>query len=131
MNLPGKAFQPGFAIAALANLGAPDAIGPEIEIPGPAEAEGNCDPTLASTSHPGGIQVGLADGSVRTLSPSMSGFTWWSAVTPAGRVRCWARIGDSVEAKKQPVGSLPPSKLPTGPAPPRRMVCAGNDVPPL
>jgi prepilin-type N-terminal cleavage/methylation domain-containing protein len=82
MNLPGRAFQPGFAIAALANLGAPDAIGPRSRFlvrPRPDD----CDPTRASTSHPGGIQVGLADGSVRTLSPSMSGFTWWSAVTPA------------------------------------------------
>ena len=82
MNLPVRAYQPGFAIAALANLGAPDAIGPRSRFlvqPRPDD----CDPTLASTSHPGGIQVGLADGSVRTLSPSMSGFTWWSAVTPA------------------------------------------------
>jgi hypothetical protein len=29
--------------------------------------------------------VGLADGSVRTLNPSMSGDVWWAAVTPAGR----------------------------------------------
>jgi hypothetical protein len=28
--------------------------------------------------------VGLVDGSVRTLSPSMSGETWWAAVTPRG-----------------------------------------------
>jgi prepilin-type N-terminal cleavage/methylation domain-containing protein len=45
---------------------------------------GNCDPTRASTSHAGGIQVGLADGSVRTLAPTISGKTWWAAVTPAG-----------------------------------------------
>ena len=45
---------------------------------------GNCDPSRASTSHPGGMQVTLADGSVRTLAGSMSGTTWWSAVTPAG-----------------------------------------------
>jgi prepilin-type N-terminal cleavage/methylation domain-containing protein len=44
---------------------------------------GNCDPTLASTAHAGGIQVGLADGSVRTVSPAVSGSTWWAACTPA------------------------------------------------
>jgi prepilin-type N-terminal cleavage/methylation domain-containing protein len=42
-----------------------------------------CDPTLASTAHAGGIQVGLADGSVRTVSPGVSGATWWAACTPA------------------------------------------------
>jgi prepilin-type N-terminal cleavage/methylation domain-containing protein len=44
---------------------------------------GGCDPTLASTAHAGGIQVGLADGSVRTVSPGVSGSTWWAACTPA------------------------------------------------
>jgi hypothetical protein len=45
---------------------------------------GNCDPSLPSTAHLGGMQVVLADGSVRTLSPAMSGTTWWAACTPAG-----------------------------------------------
>jgi prepilin-type N-terminal cleavage/methylation domain-containing protein/prepilin-type processing-associated H-X9-DG protein len=45
---------------------------------------GNCDPSRASTPHPGGIQVCLADGSVRTLTAGMSGTTWWAACTPAG-----------------------------------------------
>ena len=45
---------------------------------------GNCDPTRASTAHTSGMVVGLADGSVRNLSPSMSGDTWWAAVTPNG-----------------------------------------------
>jgi prepilin-type N-terminal cleavage/methylation domain-containing protein/prepilin-type processing-associated H-X9-DG protein len=44
----------------------------------------NCDPTLASTPHRGGIQVLLADGSVRSLAPSISGTTWWAACTPNG-----------------------------------------------
>jgi prepilin-type processing-associated H-X9-DG protein len=47
--------------------------------------QGDCDPSRASTAHPGGMQVLLADGSVRTLSAGMSGTTWWAAVTPAGR----------------------------------------------
>jgi prepilin-type N-terminal cleavage/methylation domain-containing protein len=42
----------------------------------------NCDPTLTATPHAAGIHVCLADGSVRTLSPAVSGATWWAACTP-------------------------------------------------
>ena len=35
------------------------------------------------TPHTGGIVVGLADGSVRMVSPSVSPGTWWSAMTPS------------------------------------------------
>lgn len=45
---------------------------------------GACDPGRASTAHPGGIQVCLADGSVRTISPGISPETWWAACTPSG-----------------------------------------------
>jgi prepilin-type N-terminal cleavage/methylation domain-containing protein len=84
MTWPGKAFQPGFAIPALANLGAPYAVGPGSKFQlQPTPFLGNCDPTRASTSHGGGIQVGLVDGSVVTLSPGISGTTWWNAVTPS------------------------------------------------
>ena len=65
MTLPGKAFQPGFAIAALATRGAPNAIGPG-SIFQVQPIPGNCDPTRAATAHTGGMVVGLADGSVRT-----------------------------------------------------------------
>src|SRR5262245_19234562 len=85
MNLPQRAFLQGFAIAALAARGAPDAIGPGSKFQvQPTPFLGNCDPTRASTAHSAGIQVGLADGSVRTLSGTMSGDTWWAAVTPSG-----------------------------------------------
>ena len=85
MTLPGKAFQPGFAVPALAGRGAPDAIGPGSKFQvRPTPFLGHCDPTRASTAHPGGILVGLADGSVRTLSPGMSGATWWAGLTPSG-----------------------------------------------
>jgi prepilin-type N-terminal cleavage/methylation domain-containing protein len=43
----------------------------------------NCQ-KLAMTPHAGGIQVGLADGSVRTVAPSVSATTWWYALTPQG-----------------------------------------------
>jgi prepilin-type N-terminal cleavage/methylation domain-containing protein len=83
MLAPGKAFQPGFCIPALAARGAPDAIGPGSKFqPRPSPFLGNCDPTRAATGHTGGIQVGLADGSVRTLSPGLSPDLWWAAVTP-------------------------------------------------
>jgi type II secretory pathway pseudopilin PulG len=82
MNLPPKGFQPGFAIPALAILGAPNAIGPGSKFQVRPVA-GACDPTRTSTSH-AGLVIGLADGSVRTMSPNMSGDAWWAAVTPAG-----------------------------------------------
>jgi prepilin-type N-terminal cleavage/methylation domain-containing protein/prepilin-type processing-associated H-X9-DG protein len=43
---------------------------------------GACDWTRASTGHSGGIQVGMADGSVRPVSPSISYIAWWFAFTP-------------------------------------------------
>src|SRR6185312_11773236 len=77
MILPGKSFQLGFAIAAFVGRGAPDAIGPgSIFQVQPSPYLGNCDPTRASTAHPGGIVVGMADGSVRSLAPDMSGDVW-------------------------------------------------------
>jgi prepilin-type N-terminal cleavage/methylation domain-containing protein len=49
----------------------------------PSPFLGNCDPTLASTPH-AVMNVGLCDGSVRTVSPNISGATWWAACTPRG-----------------------------------------------
>jgi hypothetical protein len=83
MTLPVKMFQPGFCIPGVANQGAPDAIGPK-SIFQVQPRKGNCDPTRTATAHAGGIQVGLVDGSVRTLAPSLSGDTWAAAVTRAG-----------------------------------------------
>jgi prepilin-type N-terminal cleavage/methylation domain-containing protein len=81
MMLPVKMFQPGFCVPGVANQGAPNALGPTSRFQ-VQPTQGNCDPTRAATAHAGGIQVGLADGSVRTLAPSLSGTTWWAAVTP-------------------------------------------------
>lgn len=75
-------FGPGFAIRGFVPLGASNAIGEGSRFQvQPTPFLGKCDPTRASTSHASGIQVGLADGSVRTLAPTMSGATWWAAVT--------------------------------------------------
>lgn len=42
-----------------------------------------CDPALPVGAHHGGnMMVLLADGSVRTVSPSVSPFTWWLACSP-------------------------------------------------
>jgi prepilin-type N-terminal cleavage/methylation domain-containing protein len=45
-------------------------------------ANGNCDPRLASSPRSSGILVGLGDGSVRSLSAGISPATWWAACTP-------------------------------------------------
>jgi prepilin-type N-terminal cleavage/methylation domain-containing protein len=45
---------------------------------------GNCDPTLASTGHTPGINVCLADGSVRNVAAGITGTTWFAACTPNG-----------------------------------------------
>ena len=50
----------------------------------PAPWRTACDPGLAQTPHPGGMVVGVADGSVRSLSPNMSSASWWAACTPSG-----------------------------------------------
>jgi prepilin-type processing-associated H-X9-DG protein len=34
--------------------------------------------------HTGGMNTGLADGSVRSLNNGLSGQTWWFACTPSG-----------------------------------------------
>jgi prepilin-type N-terminal cleavage/methylation domain-containing protein len=43
-----------------------------------------CVPGMAQTPHPGGMLVGMMDGSVRQLSPGISPATYWGAVTPDG-----------------------------------------------
>ena len=45
-------------------------------------SSGACDKRFASTGHTGGMNVGLADGSVRFLSQGVSGATWWLACVP-------------------------------------------------
>jgi hypothetical protein len=43
-----------------------------------------CDPQLPSSGHTAVIVVGMADGSVRTVSPGVSPATWGYALSPAG-----------------------------------------------
>jgi prepilin-type processing-associated H-X9-DG protein len=44
---------------------------------------GVCDYRRPNSPHAGGINAGLADGSVRFVAAGISGTTWWAAVTPA------------------------------------------------
>jgi prepilin-type processing-associated H-X9-DG protein len=50
----------------------------------PSPAAGACSPSRASTGHSSGMNAGMADGSVQTLSQGISGAVWWALVTPAG-----------------------------------------------
>jgi prepilin-type N-terminal cleavage/methylation domain-containing protein len=81
MEPPGKPFNAAFAIAGY--FGKPNTIGPKSKFQ-VQPILGNCDPTRAATAHASGMQVGLGDGSARSLAPSISGDTWWAAVTPWG-----------------------------------------------
>jgi prepilin-type processing-associated H-X9-DG protein len=42
-----------------------------------------CEGGRAATAHTGSINVGMADGSVQTVSASVSGTVWWAAWTPS------------------------------------------------
>jgi len=44
-----------------------------------------CDPAVTQTPHVGGMLVGLGDGSVRSVSPSISQWTFWASCTPSGQ----------------------------------------------
>ncbi|OWK36749.1 DUF1559 domain-containing protein [Fimbriiglobus ruber] len=47
-----------------------------------AVTQANCDPTLPQAFSAGGIMVAMGDGSVRSVSPSISATTWGYAVDP-------------------------------------------------
>jgi type II secretory pathway pseudopilin PulG len=44
----------------------------------------DCDPSMPQSPHPGGISVGMGDGSVHFVSVKVTSQTWWAACTPAG-----------------------------------------------
>lgn len=43
-----------------------------------------CNPALTQSIHTSAIMVGMGDGSVRSVNASVTGATWWSALTPIG-----------------------------------------------
>jgi prepilin-type N-terminal cleavage/methylation domain-containing protein len=50
----------------------------------PSNAAGQCNRFVPQSSHSGGIQVGMMDGSVRFLSQSIDPVKWAAALSPAG-----------------------------------------------
>jgi prepilin-type N-terminal cleavage/methylation domain-containing protein len=62
----------------------PGAPPPQIRPPLVNGFQAACNGGIASSPHSGGIETGLADGSVRFVSQGISSLTWWSALTPAG-----------------------------------------------
>jgi prepilin-type N-terminal cleavage/methylation domain-containing protein len=69
-------------------LGSHGSGGPLFPTPTPFQVQpkfsGGCSYKYPSTPHAEGIQVGMADGSARNVSPGISAGTWWAACTPAG-----------------------------------------------
>jgi hypothetical protein len=47
-----------------------------------APRPGDCDPHVTQTAHPGGMVVGLGDGTVRVVSEGISVTTWVHACVP-------------------------------------------------
>ncbi len=90
-SLPQPAY-PGFAISfyfllpAPANV--PQAVGPTSVFqtqPTPySGTSSKCDPFRAQSPHSGGMNVCLADGSVRWMASSIAGPVWWASLTPTG-----------------------------------------------
>jgi prepilin-type N-terminal cleavage/methylation domain-containing protein/prepilin-type processing-associated H-X9-DG protein len=75
------AWQPGFALSWSAN-----AIGPlsHFQVKPAPFTTNNCNWQVTQTAHTGGMNVALADGSIRNLNQGLSGATWWAACTPSG-----------------------------------------------
>ena len=61
----------------------PLAPGPQIQ-PQIVNGVGVCNGGVASSPHTGAINVALGDGSVRSVTGSISTATWWFALTPNG-----------------------------------------------
>ena len=81
-----KPVYPGFEITFFTVFpGGGAAIGPASKfLLQPSPFAGNCDPTRASTAHAGGMNVVLADASVRNIATGITPNTWWFACTPSG-----------------------------------------------
>jgi prepilin-type processing-associated H-X9-DG protein len=61
-----------------------DLITPQIQPKVVSGQTAACSGNGASSPHTAGINVGLADGSVRFVSGGISAATWWFALTPSG-----------------------------------------------
>lgn len=82
-------WYPGFAISfyyLIPAAGGTNGLGPNSVFqtqPTPYEgANSKCDPFLAQSPHSGGMNICLADGTVRWVASNVSGTVWWAALTP-------------------------------------------------
>ena len=80
LGSPGMDWGMGFAIGSLSKF----QVQPKFGVT--TDYGNNTDPSICifmkvQTPHAGGMQVGLADGSVRNISTGISGDTWWAACT--------------------------------------------------
>jgi type II secretory pathway pseudopilin PulG len=66
------------------NNGPATVVTPQIQPKLLGNGNANCTGNGPSSPHTAGIQVGLADGSVRFVSGGISAATWWFALTPGG-----------------------------------------------
>src|SRR5262249_17059981 len=84
MNPPPRPYYPGFEITFFLPVSG-TAAGPASKFQlQPSPFLSACDPFRASTAHPGGMQICLADGSVQGMSQGISPTTYWWACTPSG-----------------------------------------------
>jgi prepilin-type N-terminal cleavage/methylation domain-containing protein/prepilin-type processing-associated H-X9-DG protein len=74
---------PAFSSSDLGQPTGPGAPVPQIK-PRLSGTTAICDGGVASSLHTGGINVALADGSVRFVGSSVNSATWWAVLTPAG-----------------------------------------------
>jgi hypothetical protein len=71
-------------------VGRRDANPQQPDFPTPIQLLGKnrpCDPRLPGTPHRAGLQVAMADGSVRVFGPDTTAWVFWSACTSEGRPR--------------------------------------------
>jgi len=71
-------WHPAFAIGSARN--ATIALPPDVLPQQPGQTMKTADRRMLQSGHPGGVQVGLADGSARSVSPTISQTTWTAVV---------------------------------------------------
>jgi len=83
----GTGWGSAFSVGTSGLVGPGWAVGPQSVFqvqPRETGSFNRCDVRLTQSYHTSGMNVGMADGSVRFLAQGISGNTWWAAVTPNG-----------------------------------------------
>jgi prepilin-type processing-associated H-X9-DG protein len=86
-NVPYTLVEPAFGIYTSVNTSGTADLGwvtatPPFQVQPISATNGNCNYHIPSSPHDGGINVLLADGSVKFVSSSVSAATWWFAIMP-------------------------------------------------